>query len=543
MAQTKKIQEERKAEIESMGFHLPEDGNTFIHKTGMDISILKIVNFSKEDWRGLTMAVKKEIERIEAIPVTQSENVPHTESGIEISKRNAESDIAKFDFNKAKITEAGKVYMALSIASLTDKENHKKIKEAKSTMRTARTTLEKRRKELKDWYLVEGKKIDDYAKECFGMIEPIESHLDTELTKFDEWESAEEIRKEKERNAERDRRVCVLETAGMKFTGAYYSIGDNISMDIVTISTLDIAEFDKLVARVIAEKNRLDDIAEAARLAQIETDKEEQRKRDLFAKEQKDLKDAQDKIESDKKEIEKQKEEMKRAKLQMREALCKSVGLVLHGGNYVFNNDFANLIVTMQFLNDGENEAFAAEIDTISGKIADAKAKQIEKAESDRKEQERKDREAADLLAKQQKDEAEKQAMYLERQSQLVRLGMVWIAARGAFVVKNEFGDEAILSIEEMKATDSDAWPRVSLGIEEKINEVTRLTSTKRLKIEQDKEALKPEIQKVHEYILSIKAIEPPLINDLEINGILMPLCMKITSSCEQAITLLHQCE
>jgi hypothetical protein len=534
MAQTKKVQEERKAQLIAMGFELFENGKIYSHESGVSIDVIPLRDSSKEHWDTIIGEVKNVIEIAKPIPVTHSEEVPHTEKGIEISKRNAESDIAKFDFNKAKITEAGKVYSVLAIASLTDKENYKKVREAKSVMRTARTTLEKRRKELKDWYLVEGKKIDDYAKECFGMIEPIESHLDAELEKFEAWQKEEDERKEREANAECDRRVNVLKDAGMVFNGNYYAVGESMSMDISTIRNMPLPEFDNLVEKVKLEKVRLEVAAETERKRKEQEEQEARRQREEYEAGQRKLKEEQDRMEREKRQLEEEKENMRKQKISMRETMCKNIGMQFDSSlpAYVFENQFCKAIVskeTIETLNDTE---FAAKIDECNTSIQEGK-----KAEEAHRERQRQQRE------KDEADRLERQRIanetYMQRSTELISLGMV--LAGDLFVRKNEFNDKAFITVEVVKATSDDLWPSALDSLAEKVKEVNDLTDSKRKAIADEKEALKPEVQRAWEYFQKVNAIAVPDFENEQIKKVVTNFAEIVAKTATEAYKIIEE--
>jgi len=87
--------------------------------------------------------------------------------------------------------------MGLKVMSLDDQEGFEAVHSGRMVIKGKRVEVEKKRKELKASALEWGKKVDSEAKRIFGLLEPIEKHLQAEEDK---------ITKEKERiKAEQDR--------------------------------------------------------------------------------------------------------------------------------------------------------------------------------------------------------------------------------------------------------------------------------------------------------------------------------------------------
>ena len=121
-----------------------------------------------------------------------------------------------------------------------------------------RTSIDKKRAEIKKPFLDVGKGIDDYAKKLTAMFADVENTLKLENDKVKQWEKEAEEKKEAERQAKIKARVAELTTAGITFNGELYVIGDTISVDIVTIEKMSDADFAFLVAKVKAEKEKMD---------------------------------------------------------------------------------------------------------------------------------------------------------------------------------------------------------------------------------------------------------------------------------------------
>ena len=102
-----------------------------------------------------------------------------------------------------------------------------------------RTSIDKKRAEIKKPFLDVGKGIDDYAKKLTAMFADVENTLKLENDKVKQWEKEAEEKKEAERQAKIKARVAELTTAGITFNWELYVIGDTISVDIGTIEKME----------------------------------------------------------------------------------------------------------------------------------------------------------------------------------------------------------------------------------------------------------------------------------------------------------------
>ena len=355
----------------------------------------------------------------------QPEVKPEENHETEIDKI-ANAEIVKLDTNKVKIAELKQKYATLQITDLKDKEGLKAVKEAKAVIRTARTTVEKKRVDLKSDYLEIGRRIDAAAKEYKDLLVEIEGPLDEMLAKYDEWEKEERTRKEREENERLDKRVTILKDAGMSFNGSYYVIGETISMDVVTIKGWSDFDFEAFLAKVKIEKSKLDAAAEQQRIAQEEENKLNNRIAilvkngimfngseyvigndikvtrenikamddvafDGFANdvklEKQRILDEQEKYENDKKQLEKEKEDMRKEKIQMRETSAHNIGLTFNPVtmSYGFNNGFGSYSVSKQQIETMENEAWGAMLKEYHAGIMEANKKQSDEKEKQQK--------------------------------------------------------------------------------------------------------------------------------------------------------------
>lgn len=99
---------------------------------------------------------------------------------------NERQELVEFRRQDAAIAKLAETFMPLRIESVDDKEGFKKVHEARMIVKNTRVGLEKTRVALKADALAYGRAVDSEAKRLFGLIEPIESHLDREEAKVTE---------------------------------------------------------------------------------------------------------------------------------------------------------------------------------------------------------------------------------------------------------------------------------------------------------------------------------------------------------------------
>lgn len=230
------------------------------------------------------------------------------------------------------IDKMNKEYSVLRIADIKDVAGYEKVKLALSDVRSKRVLVEKKRVELKADALKYGKVVDAEAKRIRELLEPIESHLESERTKIDS--EVEKIKAEKQRLIQEkiNARISKLLDAGMLYNPAtkeYYYKERKVHEDKVgsfpdelfETALADISkniEDDKLLKAeeetkreqereaMRIESERLEKLRAEQEAVRIEQEKKEQSIRD----EQKKIQDEKDRIEREK-EIEKIKADAK----------------------------------------------------------------------------------------------------------------------------------------------------------------------------------------------------------------------------------------
>ena len=248
--------------------------------------------------------------------------------------------VVKYDITSAAISKMNSIYMALNITDLEDKDEFKAVHDARMVVKGHRVSVEKRRKELKKGALEYGREVDNKAKGIFVLLEPIETHLQTEEDKV--------VEEQKRIEAEEDRKQREKISTRIMDLGRY-----RVILPHLEVSTMTDEEFDTALAEAKAdwdaeekrqanaeaarraedaqlEKIRKDQEAEAARLAGIQAAQEAEQtareaankvREDEIAAKEKKVRDEQDriaKVEADKKAAEEAKIQ---AKIDARELL------------------------------------------------------------------------------------------------------------------------------------------------------------------------------------------------------------------------------
>ena len=164
-----------------------------------------------------------------------------------------------YSFTPAQSKKMVKESSKLSIKDKDDKAGFQKVYEQHRKFVKARTSTDKERKVLVEPFLEIKKRIDDVAKDdILGILANEETRLKSEIDQWKAWEQEEADRIEKEEADRINQRVSELEAVGIKFDGAFYSCGENISVDIVTIKDLSEEAFSELKKRVSVENEKIE---------------------------------------------------------------------------------------------------------------------------------------------------------------------------------------------------------------------------------------------------------------------------------------------
>lgn len=177
-----------------------------------------------------------------------------------------DSQLKKYNVTDAALAEIKQRYGELAVHGPDDKAGYDAVKAAIADVRSIRTGIEKKRKELKDLALRYGRAVDDEAKRLTSEVSQIEERLKVEKERTDK-----EI--EDKKNAAMLLRTQALIDAGFIFDGNFYYAG-SVIIHPSKLMDYDDAAFDLAVTR---GANEIENIrrAEAERQRQIEADRAE----------------------------------------------------------------------------------------------------------------------------------------------------------------------------------------------------------------------------------------------------------------------------
>lgn len=208
-------------------------------------------------------------------PVVEEAHVITVEEQISVEK-------AKFNLADARIAELYTQYENLEITCNDDKDGYAKVKEAWNIVRSCRTGIEKKKKEIKATYIAINKAIDGEEARLVGRLEPLEEKLYKRWKAIDD--AKEEAKRELERQAEQrlQDRIVLLMAEGMIFKDGFYQLGDTIMLDVATIRAQTEEQFEKLLGTVQAKAKEVQE-AENQRLEneRLENQRREEQQAEL----------------------------------------------------------------------------------------------------------------------------------------------------------------------------------------------------------------------------------------------------------------------
>jgi len=192
------------------------------------------------------------------------------------------TQLQRFNPTDAAIAEMRERYMPLTIAGLPDVEGFNRVHDARMVVRDYRVQVEKTRKELKADALDYGRKVDAEAKRITALLEPIETHLQTEEERItqERWKikHAAQIKAEEEEKARKEAEAVALRAEQDRLAQERAALdAERKAMEEAQAAERQRqrAEQDRLDGErraVEAERQRLADI-EAARLRKIEDER------------------------------------------------------------------------------------------------------------------------------------------------------------------------------------------------------------------------------------------------------------------------------
>ncbi len=455
------------------------------------------------------------------------------------------TEIKKFNLADAKIAELKEQFKDLEISGVEDKDGYKAVSEAIKIVRTYRTGVEKVRKQIKEDYLKTGRAIDEEAKRLTASLEEIENPLKDKKQEIDDEIQAEKDRQEAEAQAKTDKRVEELEAVGIKFDGRFYSIGEDISVDIVTIKDFTDEQFAEFKNRVSAVNDKLQ---EAERIKNLHNERREMLL-DFWAYVPEDFKNLNfgemfeenfktlleqakqgkaDFDETQKKQAEeaqRQADERKALNYEKRSFKFEKEGFeVAENGNLLFSTESGQILIQKQDLEEISNEAF----DTLFETKKREKETLLNKSKDLQKQREADAQRKAEEEAEKKKSE-ELEAKTNSRIETLLKLGLKFDGVQT--YIFHDINFDIFADIKTMSDAD---WSEAIIGATKRKAEIEKEIADKE---EAERVQKLPEINKAERYIDEIMKVAFPQLQNGEIAEVLADFKNKIKLASDEAIS------
>lgn len=455
------------------------------------------------------------------------------------------TEIKKFNLADAKIAELKEQFKDLEISGVEDKDGYKAVSEAIKIVRTYRTGVEKVRKQIKEDYLKTGRAIDEEAKRLTASLEEIENPLKDKKQEIDDEIQAEKDRQEAEAQAKTDKRVEELEAVGIKFDGRFYSIGEDISVDIVTIKDFTDEQFSEFKNRVSAVNDKLQ---EAERIKNLHNERREMLL-DFWAYVPEDFKNLNfgemfeenfktlleqakqgkaDFDEAQKKQAEeaqRQADERKALNYEKRSFKFEKEGFeVAENGNLLFSTESGQILIQKQDLEEISNEAF----DTLFETKKREKETLLNKSKDLQKQREADAQRKAEEEAEKKKSE-ELEAKTNSRIETLLKLGLKFDGVQT--YIFHDINFDIFADIKTMSDAD---WSEAIIGATKRKAEIEKEIADKE---EAERVQKLPEINKAERYIDEVMKVAFPQLQNGEIAEVLADFKNKIKLASDEAMS------
>lgn len=455
------------------------------------------------------------------------------------------TEIKKFNLADVKIAELKEQFKDLEISGVEDKNGYKAVSEAIKIVRTYRTGVEKVRKQIKEDYLKTGRAIDEEAKRLTASLEEIENPLKDKKQEIDDEIQAEKDRQEAEAQAKTDKRVEELEAVGIKFDGRFYSIGEDVSVDIVTIKDFTDEQFAEFKNRVSAVNDKLQ---EAERIKNIHNERREMLL-DFWAYVPEDFKNLNfgemfeenfktlleqakqgkaDFDEAQKKQAEeaqRQADERKALNYEKRSFKFEKEGFeVSENGNLLFSTESGQILIQKQDLEEISNEAFEALFET----------KKREKETLLNKSKDLQEQREADAQRKAEEEAEKKKSEELEAKTNsrietLLKLGLKFDGVQT--YIFHDINFDIFADIKTMSDAD---WSEAIIGATKRKAEIEKEIADKE---EAERVQKLPEINKAERYIDEVMKVAFPQLQNGEIAEVLADFKNKIKLASDEAMS------
>ena len=455
------------------------------------------------------------------------------------------TEIKKYNLADAKIAELKETFKDLEISGVEDKNGYKAVSEAIKIVRTYRTGVEKVRKQIKEDYLKTGRAIDEEAKRLTASLEEIENPLKDKKQEIDDEIQAEKDRQEAEAQAKTDKRVEELEAVGIKFDGRFYSIGEDVSVDIITIKDFTDEQFAEFKNRVSAVNDKLQ---EAERIKKLHNERREMllefwayvpedfknlnfgemievNFKTLLEQAKKGKADFDETQRKQAEEAKKQAEERKALNYEKRSFKFEKEGFeVAENGNLLFSTESGQILIQKQDLEEISNEAFEALFDTKKRE----KETLLNKSKDLQKQREADAQRKAEEEAEKKKSE-ELEAKTNSRIETLLKLGLKFDGIQT--YIFHDINFDIFADIKTMSDAD---WSEAIIGATKRKAEIEKEIADKE---EAERVQKLPEINKAERYIDEVMKVAFPQLQNGEIAEVLADFKNKIKLASDEAMS------
>ena len=434
----------------------------------------------------------------------------------------------------------------LTIKDKNDKEGFEKLQKKYREFVKVRTSTEKERKFIVEPYLKIKEGIDEVGKnDILGILKPEEERMKSEIDQWKKWEEEEAQRIEAEAKAKTDKRIEELEAVGIKFDGRFYSIGEDVSVDIVTIKDFTDEQFSEFKNRVSAVNDKLQ---EAERIKNLHNERREMLL-DFWAYVPEDFKNLNfgemfeenfktlleqakqgkaDFDEAQKKQAEeaqRQADERKALNYEKRSFKFEKEGFeVAENGNLLFSTESGQILIQKQDLEEISNEAFEALFDTKKRE----KETLLNKSKDLQKQREADAQRKAEEEAEKKKSE-ELEAKTNSRIETLLKLGLKFDGVKT--YIFHDINFDIFADIKTMSDAD---WSEAIIGATKRKAEIEKEIADKE---EADRVQKLPEINKAERYIDEVMKVAFPQLQNGEIAEVLADFKNKIKLASDEAMS------
>lgn len=167
-----------------------------------------------------------------------------------------QQELKKFSVTDAAIDKLKKEYLPLMINGPEDKESYQVVHSALKEVRSLRTSVEQKRKELNELPLAWQRSINAEAKRITNLITPIEDHLKSQKASVDEEKERQKEEAARKLQEKINSRISTLVSIGFLFNGQAYLLGDTtISPSHIKVMNDD--QFEDFRAQAVVTFNQI----------------------------------------------------------------------------------------------------------------------------------------------------------------------------------------------------------------------------------------------------------------------------------------------